>query len=101
MRAKLLQSCPTLCSPTDIVPQAPLSMGFSKQDYWSGLPCPTPGHLPDPGLVHHRTDYIIIFFTLYLSFHILLWFSLRIPAGRSGWVKVGTVWAKGRERKRN
>ena len=28
--------------------QAPLSMEFSKQDYWSGLPCPTPGDLPDP-----------------------------------------------------
>ena len=29
--------------------QAPLSMGFSKQEYWSGLPCPLPGHLPNPG----------------------------------------------------
>ena len=30
--------------------QAPLSMGFSRQEYWSGLPCPSPGHLPDPGI---------------------------------------------------
>ena len=30
--------------------QAPLSMGFSRQEYWSGLPFPTPGDLPDPGL---------------------------------------------------
>ena len=29
--------------------QAPLSMGFSRQEYWGGLPCPPPGHLPDPG----------------------------------------------------
>ena len=29
--------------------QAPLSMGFSRQEYWSGLPCPRPGDLPDPG----------------------------------------------------
>ena len=29
--------------------QAPLSMGFSRQEYWSGLPCTSPGHLPDPG----------------------------------------------------
>ena len=29
--------------------QAPLSMGFSRQEYWSGLPCPPPGGLPDPG----------------------------------------------------
>ena len=30
--------------------QAPLSMGFSRQEYWSGLPCPPPGGLPDPGI---------------------------------------------------
>ena len=30
--------------------QAPLSMGFSRQEYWSGLPCPSPGDLPDPGI---------------------------------------------------
>ena len=29
--------------------QAPLSMGFSRQEYWSGLPCPPPEDLPDPG----------------------------------------------------
>ena len=30
--------------------QAPLSMRFSRQEYWSGLPCPPPGDLPDPGI---------------------------------------------------
>ena len=30
--------------------QAPLSMGFSRRECWSGLPCPPPGHLPDPGI---------------------------------------------------
>ena len=30
--------------------QAPLSMGFSRQEYWNGLPCPPPGALPDPGI---------------------------------------------------
>ena len=30
--------------------QAPLSMGFSRQEYWSGLPCPPLGDLPDPGI---------------------------------------------------
>ena len=30
--------------------QAPLSMGFSRQEYWSGLPCSPPGDLPDPGI---------------------------------------------------
>ena len=30
--------------------QGPLSLGFSRQEYWSGLPCPPPGDLPDPGI---------------------------------------------------
>ena len=51
VHAKLLQSCPTLCDPMDYIAcQAPLSMGFSRQEYWSGLPCPPPGNLPNPGI---------------------------------------------------
>ena len=42
--AKLLQSCPTLCDPIDGSPQAPLSLGFSRQEHWSGLPFPSPMH---------------------------------------------------------
>ena len=38
MRAKSLHSCPTLCYPMDSSPPAPLSTGFSRQEYWSGLP---------------------------------------------------------------
>ena len=33
-----------------VAPQAPLSLGFSRQEYWSGLPFPSPGDLPDPGI---------------------------------------------------
>ena len=40
--------CPTLCDPMTVACQAPLSMGFSKQEYWSRLPFPFPGDLPDP-----------------------------------------------------
>ena len=36
------------CDPMDCSLPAPLSMGFSRQEYWSGLPCPPPGDLPDP-----------------------------------------------------
>ena len=43
-------SCPTLCDPMDCSRQAPLSMGFFRQEYWSGLPFPPPGDLPDPGI---------------------------------------------------
>ena len=50
MCAKALQSCLTLCDPWTVALQAPLSMGFTRQEYWSGLPCSPPGALPDPGI---------------------------------------------------
>ena len=37
-------------TPWTVACQAPLSMGFSQQEYWSGLPFPSPGDLPDPGI---------------------------------------------------
>ena len=40
----------TLCDPIVVARQAPLSVGFSSQGYWSGLPCPPAGDLPDPGI---------------------------------------------------
>ena len=43
------QSCPTLCDPAGAL-QTPLSMEFSKQEYWSGLPLLSPEDLPDPGI---------------------------------------------------
>ena len=43
-----VKSCPTLWDPLDHL--APLSMGFSMQEYWSGLTFPSPGDLPDPGI---------------------------------------------------
>ena len=55
--AKLLQPCPTLCDCMDyILPGSSVhgilhvSMGFSRQEYWSESPCPPPGDLPDPGI---------------------------------------------------
>ena len=51
-------SCPTLCDPMDCSPMTPwtvesqalLSVGFSRQEYWSGLPFLPPGNLPNPGI---------------------------------------------------
>ena len=43
------KSCPTLATPWTLACQAPLSMGFSRQEYWSGLPFLSPGDLPHPG----------------------------------------------------
>ena len=44
----VIHSYLTLCDPIDCSHQAPPSVGFSRQEYWSGLPFPTPGDLPDP-----------------------------------------------------
>ena len=46
--SSVVQSCPTLCSPWAVARQALLSMGFSRQEYWSVLPCPPPRVLPHP-----------------------------------------------------
>ena len=47
---RLSLSCPTLCHLMDCSCKAPLLMWLFRQEYWSGLPFPTPGDLPDPGI---------------------------------------------------
>ena len=83
--SEVAQSCPILCDPKDSsLHQAPPSMGFSVQEYWSGLPFLSPGNLPDPGIEPRsptlETDalpseppgnkyrYIYINFTLYILY---------------------------------
>ena len=46
----VVQSCLTLCKPLTVAHQAPQSVGFSRQEYWSGLPFPSPRDLPNPGI---------------------------------------------------
>ena len=46
--SEVAQSCPILTTPWTVACQAPLSMGFSKQEYGIGLPFPSPGNLPNP-----------------------------------------------------
>ena len=46
----LIQCAQPFATPWTIAHQAPLSMGFSRQEYWSGLTFPSPGELPDPGM---------------------------------------------------
>ena len=48
--AKALQSCPTLWDPIDGSPPGSPSLGFSRQEHWSGLPRPPPEDLPHPGI---------------------------------------------------
>ena len=44
------KSCPTLATPRTVAHQAPLSVGFSRQEYWSEFLFPSPRDLPDPGI---------------------------------------------------
>ena len=48
--SEVAQSSPTLCDPWTVACQAFPSMGFPRQEYWNGLPFPSPGDLPDPGI---------------------------------------------------
>ena len=50
VKVKLLSPVQLFVTPWTVGHQAPLSMGFPRQEYWSGLPFPSPGDLPDPGI---------------------------------------------------
>ena len=50
MYVLIARSCPTLCDPMDYSPPGSSVMAFSRQEYWSGLPFPSPGNLPNPGI---------------------------------------------------
>ena len=50
MKVKLLSCVRPFATLWTVACQAPLSMGFSRQEHWTGLPCPPPGDLPDPGI---------------------------------------------------
>ena len=48
--SEVAQSCPTLWTLWTVTHHSPPSMGFSQQEYWSGLPCSSPGDLPNTGI---------------------------------------------------
>ena len=50
IKVLVTQSCPTSCDLGTVACQAPLTMGFSRQKYWSGLPFPSSEDLPDSGI---------------------------------------------------
>ena len=50
MRAQSLSPVWLFATSWTVAHQAPLSMGFFRQEYWSGMPCPSPGDLPNPGI---------------------------------------------------
>ena len=50
VKVKSLSCVRLFATPWTVAHQAPPSMGFSRQEYWIGVPFPSPGHLPDPGI---------------------------------------------------
>ena len=50
VKVKLLSHVQLFATPWNVAYQAPLSMGFSRQEYWSGVPFPSPGDIPNPGI---------------------------------------------------
>ena len=50
VKVKSLSHVRVFVTPLTVAYQAPLSMGFSRREYWSGLPCPSSGDLPYPGI---------------------------------------------------
>ena len=54
--SEVAQSCPTLCNPMDCSLPGSSTHGISRQEYWSGLPLPSPDDLPDPGIEHESPE---------------------------------------------
>ena len=61
--------CPTLVTPWTVAPEALLSMRFFRQEYWSGLPFPSPGDLLDPGIELSTVIQIYIDIYALILFH--------------------------------
>ena len=72
--------CATLVTPWTVVCQAPLSMGFPRQEYWSRLPFPSPGDLPDPG-IELKSPASVSIFCAFLEKRIWGYFS-KVKSGR-------------------
>ena len=58
----MLSHVQLFATPWTVACQAPLSMGFSRQEYWSGLPFPPPGDLPNPGIKPTSPALVDVFF---------------------------------------
>ena len=84
VHAKLLQSYPTLCDPMDCGLLGSSVHGFSRQEYWSGLPCPSPADLPNPGITFTSLKSPALaggFFTTTATTHRDIQLCIRTPSG--------------------
>ena len=64
VKVLVIQSCPTLCNAMDCGPPGFSVHGILQQEHWSGLPCPSPGVLPDPGIDPRYPALQVVSFTV-------------------------------------
>ena len=83
MKVLVTQSCPTLCDPMDYSPPGSSVHGILQEEYWSGLPLPSPGNLLDPGIKPASPDWQVdfFFFFFFLPLSHLLVYSYQILKG--------------------
>ena len=86
--SEVTQSCLTLCDP--VAYQAPLSMGFSRQWYWSGLPFPSPGDLPNPGIEPGLPNYRQTLYHLSHQGEMLGWMKHKLESRFPGEIAIAS-----------
>ena len=82
------KSCPTLATPWTVTCQAPLSMGFPRQEYWNGLPFLSPANLPNPGIEPESPALLHHWVTLYIVLNAQknVWRGSK-QTGKSGYIR--------------
>ena len=86
----------SFATPWILACKAPLSMGFPKQEYWSGLPLPPPGDLPDPGIEPASPAFAGQFFTTEPPGKLHKGTLLRVLPWSKGpaWIPLGVLWLR-------
>ena len=87
-RAQLLSCVQLFVTPLFVACQAPLSMGFSRQEYWSGLPLPPSGDLPDPGMEPVSPSLAGRFFTTESPEKPYWWHFIAKKQGGEQWMEI-------------
>ena len=78
LEVKSLSRVRLVVTPWTAAYQAPPSMGFSRQEYWSGWPFPSPGDLPDPG-IEPRSPAFLLGLTRFILFYFIIIFFFAAP----------------------
>ena len=75
-------------TPWTVTHQAPLSMGFSRQEYWSGLPCPPPGDLPNSGTEPRSPIFQVDYLPLSHQGRLAMWYHLQRRSLFTQWLRI-------------